>query len=126
MTDTPGRALEVALAYFRAWTGNDLELALTYIAPDVVCDAPAGRIVGVDAYRAFLGPFVEILLGAELLGAFGDDETATVVYDTRTVPVRSGPGAELVRVRDGRITYSRFIFDRLPFEQARRSAPGAR
>jgi hypothetical protein len=33
--------------------------------------------------------------------------------------VPSGPAAECVTVRDGRIAYSRFIFDRLPFQQAR-------
>jgi ketosteroid isomerase-like protein len=122
MTDTPGRALETALAYFRAWTGKDFDRAMTFIAADVVCDAPAGRLEGAEAYRGFMGPFVEILVDAELLGAFGDDETAMVMYDTRTVPVASAPGAELVRVRDGRIVYSRFLFDRLPFEEARRTA----
>jgi SnoaL-like domain len=122
MTDNPGPALETALAYFRAWTGQDFERAMTYIAADVVCDAPAGRLEGAEAYRGFMEPFVEILLDAELLGAFGDDETAMLMYDTRTVPVASAPGAELVRVRDGGIVHSRFLFDRLPFEQARRSA----
>ena len=122
MTDTTARALETTLAYYRAWTGKDLERAMSYIATDVVCEAPAGRIAGAAAYRDFMAPFVDMLLGAELLGAFGDDETAMVMYDTRTVLVESGPGAELVRVRDGRIVHSRFLFDRLPFEQARRSA----
>lgn len=122
MTDTTARALETTLAYYRAWTGKDLERAMSYIATDVVCEAPAGRIAGAAAYRDFMAPFVDMLLGAELLGAFGDDETAMVMYDTRTALVESGPGAELVRVRDGRIVHSRFLFDRLPFEQARRSA----
>jgi ketosteroid isomerase-like protein len=122
MTDSPGRALETALAYFRAWTSKDVERAMTYIAPDIVCEAPAGRLEGAEAYRGFMGPFVEILLDAELLGAFGDDETAMVMYDTRTLPVASAPGAELVKVRDGRIVHSWFLFDRLPFEQARRTA----
>ncbi|WP_157546851.1 hypothetical protein [Hamadaea tsunoensis] len=44
--------------------------------------------------------------------------------DTATVPVASSPAAEYVTVRDGRIAYSRFIFDRLPFEAARRSPGG--
>ena len=94
---------------------------MAYIADDIVCDAPAGRLEGASAYRAFMGPFVQILRRAELLAAFGDEQTAVVVYDTETVPVRSAPGAECVTVRDGKITYSRFIFDRLPFEQARRN-----
>jgi ketosteroid isomerase-like protein len=119
MTENNAAALDVALAYHRAWTSGDLDGAMTYIADDVVCDAPAGRIEGAPAYRAFMAPFVGMLNSADLIGAFGDDERAVVVYDTATTLVPSGPAAECVTVRDGRIAYSRFIFDRLPFQQAR-------
>jgi hypothetical protein len=37
---TKNAALDVALAYHRAWTGGDLDSAMTHIADDVVCDAP--------------------------------------------------------------------------------------
>jgi ketosteroid isomerase-like protein len=47
-------ALRVAMAYFRAWTSKDLNQAMTFIADDIVCDAPAGRIDGAEAYRAFM------------------------------------------------------------------------
>jgi ketosteroid isomerase-like protein len=115
-------ALDVALAYYDAWTSKDFDRAMTYVADDVVCDAPAGRIEGAAAYREFMGPFVRILERAELLAAFGDDETAVVVYDTATSPVPSAPGAECVTVVDGKIARSRFVFDRLPFQQAREAA----
>ena len=95
---------------------------MTFIADDIVCDTPAGRIEGAAAYRAFMGPFVEILLGSELIAAFGDDEKAVVMYDTETVPVKSAPGAECVSVRDGKIVRSRFVFDRVPFAEARATA----
>jgi len=116
---TDNKALVVVLAYYRAWTGGDLDTAMTYIADDVVCDAPAGRLTGAEAYRAFMAPFAGMLKSAELIGAFGDDERAVIVYDTTTTLVESGPAAECVTVRDGRITHNRFIFDRLPFQQAR-------
>jgi len=119
---TNQQALDIALAYHEAWTSKDLERAMTYVADDVVCDAPAGRIEGAEAYRAFMGPFVQTLKRADLIAAFGDDTTAVVVYDTDTVPVQSAPGAECVTVEDGRIVYSRFIFDRAPFEAARAAA----
>ena len=122
MTEQTAEAVRIALAYHEAWTGKDFERAMTYIADDIVCDAPAGRMEGAAAYRAFMGPFVQILLSSRLIAAFGDGEQAVVVYDTETVPVKSGPGAEAVTVRDGKIVYSRFIFDRLPFEQARAAA----
>lgn len=121
MSDTPSSAREIALAYFTAWTNKDFERAMSYIADDIVCDAPAGRIEGVDAYREFMGPFVQILKHAELIAAFGDDETAMLMYDTETVPVKSAPGAECFTVEHGKITRSRFVFDRAPFDAARRA-----
>ncbi|WP_063066552.1 nuclear transport factor 2 family protein [Nocardia violaceofusca] len=114
-------AARVALAYFEAWTGKDLDRAMSYVADDIVCDAPAGRIEGAAAYRDFMEPFTRILTGATMFAAFGDETTALVCYDTATLPVPSAPAAELVTVVDGRITASRFIFDRLPFEAARAS-----
>jgi limonene-1,2-epoxide hydrolase len=114
-------ALDVAMAYHRAWTGKDLDTAMRYVADDVVCDAPAGRIEGAAAYRAFLEPFTGMLVSTDLIAAFGGDEQAVLVYDTRTSLVASGPAAEAVTVRDGRIAYSRFIFDRVPFQAARRA-----
>jgi len=122
MTDTASPALRTALAYYEAWTSHNLDKAMSYIADDIVCDAPAGRLNGANAYRGFLGPFVQIVTGATMIAAFGDDQTALVLYDTQTVPVKSAPGAEYVTVKDGKITYSRFVFDRAPFEAARNAA----
>lgn len=122
MTQTPGAALQTALAYYRAWTSQDFELAMTHVAGDIVCDAPAGRIEGAEAFRAFMGPFSQILTRAELIAAFGDEETALLMYDADTVPVKHAPGAECHTVRDGRITQIRIVFDRAPFEAARRAA----
>jgi SnoaL-like domain len=123
MAEFTSPALDIALAYHQAWTSHDLEKAMTYIADEIVCDAPAGRLEGAAAYREFMGPFVQLLTGSKLLAAFGDDDTALVMYDTETMPVKSAPGAECVTVKDGRITYSRFIFDRAPFDAARRVEP---
>lgn len=122
MTAQPSPALQVALAYHQAWTAHDLDQAMRYIAEDIVCDAPAGRIQGAEAYRAFMAPFVQILTGSQMIAAFGDDETALVMYDTDTVPVKGAPGAECVTVKDGKIIRSHFVFDRAPFEAARRAA----
>lgn len=119
MTLQRSSALEIAIAYHEAWTGHDFERAMTYIADDIVCDAPAGRLEGADAFRGFMGPFTTILTAAELLAAFGDDESAVLVYDTSTIPVAHAPGAEWVTARDGKIARMRIVFDRLPFEAAR-------
>jgi len=57
MSEPDSPALAVALDYYRAWTTHDFGLAMTMVADDVVCDAPSGRIVGSEAFRAFMGPF---------------------------------------------------------------------
>ena len=123
MTEDGGAALRTALAYHRAWTRHDFEQAMTYIAEDIVCQAPAGRLDGAEAFRAFMGPFVQILTRSNLIAAFGDDTTAVLMYDADTVPVRDAPGAECLTVKDGKISHMRIIFDRLPFAAARESAP---
>lgn len=118
-------ALDVALAYHRAWAGGDLDAALRYIAEDIVCEAPPGRLEGADAYRAFLEPYVSELVSASLIAAFGDDETALVMYDSATRLVARAPGAECVRVAGGRIVRSWFVFDRAPFMAARAAVVGS-
>lgn len=95
---------------------------MTYIAGDIVCQAPSGRLAGAEAFRGFMGPFAQILTRASLVAAFGDQEKAVVMYDTDTVLVTDAPGAECVTVKNGKITHMRIIFDRLPFEQARQAA----
>jgi SnoaL-like protein len=113
-------ALQTALAYYRAWTGKDLDAALRHVADGVVLDAPAGRLTGLAAYREFLTPFADrFLIRAELLAAFGDDRTAVLVYETETVPTPSAPAAECLTVHEGQITHNRFIFDRTPFIEFR-------
>jgi hypothetical protein len=65
---------------------------------------------------------VQILTGATMIAAFGDDQTALVMYDTQTVPVKCAPAAECLTVTGGKITYSRLVFDRAPFDAARTAA----
>lgn len=125
MTESSSPALDTALAYHRAWTSHDFERAMTHIAEDIVCDAPAGRMEGNEAFRDFMEPFVRILIGSNMLAAFGDDTTALLMYDTETVPVKNAPGAECLTVRDGKIAHIRIVFDRMPFEAARSAAAGS-
>ncbi|MGD0062974.1 MAG: nuclear transport factor 2 family protein [Streptosporangiaceae bacterium] len=122
MTEVNPAALQVALAYYQAWTSHDFEQAMTYMAEDIVCQAPAGWLAGTEAFRGFMGPFVQMVTGSALIAAFGDDRTALLMYDTGTVPVPGAPGAELITVADGTISQLRIIFDRLPFDAARRAA----
>ncbi|MEV6320072.1 nuclear transport factor 2 family protein [Nocardia sp. NPDC051787] len=113
-------ALQTSLAFYHAWTGHDFDKAMTYLADDIICDAPSGRLEGAAAFRGFLEPFRrDLLTDATLLASFGDERTALLMYDTATVPVPSAPAAECHTVVDGRITHIRIIFDRAPFDAAR-------
>jgi limonene-1,2-epoxide hydrolase len=120
MTEDPGPALSVALAYYHAWTGKDVDRAMTHVADDVVCDSPLGRIEGAQGLRAFMAPFAGMLKRSDLIAAFGDDQTAVLIYNPHTTLVEDAPSGECFTVRDGRIVHSLLVFDRTPFDEARR------
>jgi SnoaL-like domain len=116
MTDpnTPP-ALATALAYHRAWTSNNLDQAMTYIADNITCDAPGARISGAGQYRDFLGGFMTRLAGVQTIAAFGDDATAVLFYYPHTANVSDAPTAECFTVTSGKITRSVLVFDRPSF-----------
>ena len=118
-------ALETALAYFEAWSSKDIDRTMSYVADDIVCDAPTGRIEGAAAFREFWAGFMNILTGARRIAAFGNETTALIMYDTETLPVKSAPAAEYLTVKNGKITACRIIFDRAPFIEARQKAAQA-
>jgi SnoaL-like protein len=111
----------VALAYYHAWTAKDVDRAMTHVADDVVCQAPTGSIEGVEGLRQFMAPFARMLTSSDLLAAFGDDQTALLLYNPHTTLVEDAPSAEWFTVQDGRIVRSLLVFDRTPFDAARRA-----
>jgi hypothetical protein len=122
MTEHSTAPLDIALAYYGAWTSQDFEQAMTFVADDIVCDGPAGRVEGAEAFRGFMGPFSQILIKSDLIAQFGDKTTAVLMYETSTRPVAFAPGAECLTVADGKITHIRIVFDRTPFDAARAAA----
>lgn len=125
MDDTGPAALRTALDYYRAWSTHDFDRAMTFVAPDVVGHAPAGRIDGAEAFRGFMEPFSQMTTDSRLLASFGDDETALLMYVPTTTLVGEAPGAECHTVVDGLITEITIIFDRAPFQAARPAAPAS-
>ncbi|WP_051421011.1 nuclear transport factor 2 family protein [Paenarthrobacter nicotinovorans] len=119
MSTEPDGALEIAIAYHRAWTSGDMNSAVQYLAADVSCFAPAGTMTGQAEVRAFMEPFAESLTSSTLYAAYGSNDEAILMYDTANHFVPTAPGAELYRLRDGLIVEIRIIFDRLPFALAR-------
>lgn len=112
-------AVDVALAYHRAWTSGDLDEAMRWVDADVAFDTPAGPLTGAAALRGYMEPFARSLVTSHLIAAQGSGDEALVIYDTASRAVASAPAAEWYRVVQGRITAGRIVFDRLPFALAR-------
>jgi hypothetical protein len=113
-------ALATALAYHQAWTSQNLDQAMTYIADDITCDAPGARISGAQQYRDFLGGFMTRLTGVQTAAAFGDDTTAVLFYYPRTASVSDAATAECFTVVGGKITRTVLVFDRPSFAPPQR------
>jgi len=124
MTATNGLAQKIAEAYARAWTSGDVDKAMTYLADDIVCDAPAGRVEGVAAYRPFTQEFVDVLTSATITKVLADDTSAAIVYSFDTQWVKDFRCMEYVTVEDGKIKHILTVFDRLPAAEAARHAEG--
>lgn len=118
MTTTTDAAQKIADGYVRAWLGGDVEKALGFVADDVVCEAPSGRIEGREAYRQFLAPFVGMLVSGTVIDVLGHDTHAATVYTTETPFAKDYRGAEYLTVAGGKITHVISVFDMSPMIQA--------
>ena len=98
-TASTSSALEVAQDYAHAWTSGDIDTALSCLADDIICDAPAGRIEGLAAYRTFTAEFVALLTSSTIIKVLADDANAAIVYSFDTP---RGDGLPLHRVHDRR------------------------
>jgi hypothetical protein len=124
MTTTTGSAQKIAGEYVRAWLGGDVEKALSFIAGDVVCEAPNGQIKGLEGYRRFLEPFATALISGELIDVLGDDDHAAAVYVVETPFAKDFRGMEYLTVKDGKITHAVSVFDLSPMIKAGAAAQG--
>ncbi|MGH3170016.1 MAG: nuclear transport factor 2 family protein [Trebonia sp.] len=118
MTTTTGSAQKIAGEYVRAWLGGDVEKALSFIADDIVCQAPSGQIEGRDGYRQFLAPFASALLSGELVDVLGDGTHAATVYSVETPFAKDVRGMEYLTVKNGKITHAVSVFDLSPMIRA--------
>ncbi|MFI6741597.1 nuclear transport factor 2 family protein [Nonomuraea sp. NPDC050451] len=119
MTATNALARKIAEDFVRAWTGKDVDKALSLLADDVVCEAPTGTFEGVEGYRGFLEPFANSLIGATVIDVLGNDTNAATVYTTDTPLLKDFRGIDYFTVENGRITRVISIFDMLPMHRAR-------
>src|SRR5687767_9394950 len=105
MNATSGSAQQIADEFVRAWLGRDVEKALSFLADDIVCEAPNGRFEGLDRCREFLEPFASGLLSGTVIDVLGDDTHAASVYTTDTPFAKDFRGIDYITVKDGKITH---------------------
>ena len=115
MTASGSAALEVALAWYHARNDHDIDKDVSAVADGIVCDAPGVHLEGRKAFRDFEESFLPMITGATLTAAFGDDQTALLMYHIATVPVPSNYAAAYATVTGGKIAALRIVFDQTPF-----------
>jgi ketosteroid isomerase-like protein len=112
---TQDTAYDIVKRYHRAWTSGDVEHAMSYVADDITCRAPGIDLNGKDAYRGFIAGFAPALTGIGDIAEFTDGDRVALFYYPQTAATSTTPAAEYFTVRDGKISASVLIFDRLSY-----------
>lgn len=108
-------ALDIVLAYHRAWTSGDVDQAMAYLSGDIVCRAPGGGMTGKEAWRAYLTGFVPYLTGLSDVTNFAAGDHVALFYFPQTAATSTALAAEHFTVRDGAIVELMLVFDRLSY-----------
>jgi hypothetical protein len=115
MTNNASPALQIALAYHDAWKSHDHSKAMKVVADNVVSETPFGLIEGAAALHKSETEFAGMLTGATMIAAFGDEDSALLMYYTHTHPVPSVLSAKYFTVERGKITGINALFDKSVF-----------
>jgi hypothetical protein len=107
--------LSVVTAYHRAWTGGDIDEAMTYLADDVRCFAPDPDVRTKDDWRKYLASFIPRLTGAPMHDHMADGARVALWYFPQTAVTQTTLASELFTVEHGSITDIRLTFDRLAY-----------
>ncbi len=115
MTKTDATALQIAHTYVGAMAKKDVETIISISAKEIVCTSPIGQTTGIERFRDFQAGFSQMITNLTVLAVHGDDKQAVVVYDVETHPVPHSMVAELIKVKDGKLTSTDVIYDATPF-----------
>jgi hypothetical protein len=114
---------QIAEGYAKAWTSGDLDTAMSFVAGDVVCDAPGGRIEGAEANRQFIQGFAGLVASAAITKILAGEKSAAIIYSFGTPWLKDFRAVDYVTIEDGTIRHVTTIVDRLPAAEAARNAP---
>jgi len=112
---TQDTAHELVKRYHQAWTTGKVDEAMSYVADDITCRAPGADLDGKEAYHRFIAGFAPTLTAIGEIAEFTDGNRVALFYYPQTAATSTAPAAELFTVRDGKISESVLIFDRLSY-----------
>lgn len=115
MPHTTLSPVDVVDAYHQAWTGGDVDRAMTYLAEDARCFAPDEDVATKSDWHEYLASFVPMLTGAPEHTRIVDGERVALWYFPQTEVTATTLASELFTVHDGRIVEVRLAFDRLGY-----------
>lgn len=108
-------AQNVVSRYHHAWTSGDIDGAMDLIDEDIACRAPGVDLDGKEAYQSFIAGFAPTLTGITDIAEFADSDRVALFCYPETAATTTAPAAEFFTVRDGLISESVLIFDRLSY-----------
>lgn len=115
MMSTNDDAQAIVEAYHQAWTGGDVDQALTYVSDDVRCYAPDEDVTTKDDWRDYLTAFVPMLTAAPEHTRMTDADRVALCYFPQTATTTATLASELFTVRGAQIVEIRLAFDRLGY-----------
>ena len=106
---------ETVRTYHRARFGGDVTGARATLADEFTFESPL-LSASADDHLAGLPAFLGIVADVDMISELYGTDEATLVYDVHTTTtVGTQRTAEHFRLRDGRITSIRLIFDATPW-----------
>ena len=111
-------ASEVFNDYLSAFESGDMDRARALVADDFSFEGPMLQVDGKDAFFEAVSGLASIIKGHTILKQFEDGDEVCSIYDFE-IETRAGAGSvtmsEWCRVRDGRLTSARLVFDTAAF-----------
>lgn len=111
--------LDVAIAFTKAWTSQDMKIAAGYVADGVVFDGPLQHSTGAEPYLKGLTGLARDVVGFRMIAAFGDKDQALLMYDLITRPYGTLTCAKHLTVSDGKIQRDKLTFDSYQIRKAK-------
>jgi hypothetical protein len=103
---------QVVSGYHEAWTKGEMENARSFLADDLDFQGSIDRFQKAEEFISALTMFQKMLRGVNLLQSHFSEGEAALLYDCETMtPAGVIRTAEFFKVREGKITSIRLVFD---------------